>query len=164
MTIPARQAFGDPHLGDFSGPRPARGPAVFVVALALALTACSTTASAGAAECRAGLTPMTVAELLFGRNIDDRHGVTEKQWRRFLADEVTPRFPDGITVVDAAGQWRDRETDQVVRERTKLVTLIVVDDLETQAKIDAVVTAYKTRFRQQAVGVVLRPACVSFGN
>lgn len=107
---------------------------------------------------------MTVAELLFGRNIDDRHGVTEKQWRRFLADEVTPRFPDGITVVDAQGQWRDRQTSAIVSERTKLVTLVVADDAETQATIDAVVTAYKTRFEQQAVGVVLRPACVSFGD
>lgn len=135
-----------------------------ILALALALTGCSTVASAGTNDCRAGLMPMTVAELLFGRNIDDRHGVTEKQWRRFLAQEVTPRFPDGITVVDAAGQWRDRDTSEIVRERTKLVTVIVADDAETQAKIEAVVKAYKERFRQQAVGVVLRPACVSFGD
>jgi hypothetical protein len=31
-----------------------------------------------------------------------------------------------------------------------------------KGKIDAIVTAYKERFQQQSVGVVMRPACVSF--
>ena len=30
-------------------------------------------------------------------------------WDAFLADTVTPRFPDGLTVLDARGQWRDSE-------------------------------------------------------
>lgn len=33
--------------------------------------------------------------------------VSDEDWRAFLAAEVTPRFPDGLTVIDAAGQWRD---------------------------------------------------------
>jgi hypothetical protein len=33
---------------------------------------------------------------------------------------------------------------------------------DAQQKIDDIVAAYKGRFRQQAVGVIIRPACVSF--
>ena len=56
--------------------------------------------------CRAAQKPMVVIDLMFGRNIGGRLGVTEARWSRFLADEITPRFPDGLTVVDASGQWR----------------------------------------------------------
>jgi Protein of unknown function (DUF3574) len=103
---------------------------------------------------------MVVADLLFGRNIGGRLGVTEKRWSQFLAAEITPRFPDGLTVVDAAGQWRDAEKKRIVREPSKLVTIIMPAD--AQEKLDAIVAAYKRRFRQQSVGVVIRPACVSF--
>ena len=103
---------------------------------------------------------MVVADLLFGRNIGGRLGVTEKRWSQFLATEITPRFPDGLTVVDAAGQWRDAEKNRIVREPSKLVTIIMPAD--AQEKLDAIVEAYKRRFRQQSVGVVIRPACVSF--
>jgi len=34
-----------------------------------------------------------------------------------------------------------------------------VDDIE---RLNEVVAAYKTRFKQQSVGLVVRPACVSF--
>jgi len=103
-----------------------------------------------------------VADLLFGRNIGGRLGVSEADWRRFLAAEVSPRFPAGLTVVDAAGQWRDTDTNRVVREPSKIVTIVLPEREGNQANIDAVVEAYKRRFRQQAVGVVIRPACVAF--
>lgn len=105
---------------------------------------------------------MMEVELLFGRNIGGRLGVTEGRWARFLAREVTPRFPDGLTVYDTYGQWRDAKTKAVVREPSKIVRLIVVVDAQAQEKIDAVASAYKKEFRQDAVGIVMRPACVSF--
>jgi hypothetical protein len=132
--------------------------------LALGLTAALvgdvTYASAQGIECRVAQKPMVVADLLFGRNIGGRLGVTEKRWSQFLATEITPRFPDGLTVVDASGQWRDPDRKQIVRERSKLVTIIMPAD--AQDKLDAIVSVYKRRFQQQSVGVVIRPACVSF--
>ena len=130
--------------------------------LGLFLAALTTGAAAQGLECRAPAQPMMVGELLFGRNIDGRLGVTETQWRQFLAGEVTPRFPDGLTVLDAAGQWRDQKSNRVVRERSKVVMIIMPADAAAQERIDAIVAAYKRRFRQQSVGVVLRPACVAF--
>ena len=112
--------------------------------------------------CRGTQAPRVTAELLFGRNIGDRVGVSEADWSRFHAGEVTPRFPDGLTVHDAAGQWHDGERRRIVREPSKVVLLTLKDPAADQAHIDAIVEAYKRRFRQQSVGVVLRPACISF--
>jgi hypothetical protein len=55
-------------------------------------------------QCKGEQKPWMVAELLFGRG-----NVSDRNWDRFLADEVTPRFPDGLTVFDAKGQWRNPE-------------------------------------------------------
>jgi len=135
---------------------------LFRSALVVFLALHATQAAAQGIECRAAQKPMVVADLLFGRNIGGRPGVTESRWSQFLAREITPRFPDGLTVLDASGQWRDRDKNRIVREPSKLVTIIMPADAEGQEKIDAIVAAYKRQFRQQSVGVVIRPACVSF--
>jgi len=112
--------------------------------------------------CHGAQRSAAVADLLFGHNIGERRGVSEAAWRQFLAVEVTPRFPDGLTVVHATGQWRDTNTKRIVREPSSVVTVILRDRIADEAKIDAIVASYKRRFRQQAVGVVIRPACVAF--
>jgi len=101
-------------------------------------------------------------ELLFGRKIGNRIGVSQAAFARFVDREITPRFPDGLTIIDARGQWRDRKRNVVVHEPSKMVQIVVTGTAEEQAKIDAIVKAYKTRFKQQAVGVVTRSACVAF--
>src|SRR5205807_2487081 len=93
-----------------------------------------------------------------------RLGVTDAAWSRFLAREVTPRFPDGLTVLDAAGQWQDKERGLVVREPSKLVMIVTADDAPARGKIEAIVAAYKHQFSQQSVGVVSRPVCATPGN
>jgi hypothetical protein len=118
-------------------------------------------ASASVADgCNAPQQPMLENELIFGRNIGDRAGVSEGAWARFLAGEVTPRFPQGLTVINGSGQWRDRERARIVHEAVKIVIIITAAD--ARAKIDAVIAAYKRRFHQQAVGVITRPVCAAF--
>jgi hypothetical protein len=112
--------------------------------------------------CRANQKSSAVVEMLFGRKIGDRIGVSNAAWARFVDREITPRFPDGLSVVDAAGQWLDPDKKRVVREPSKIVTIVVADLEKGQGAIDAITEAYKKRFRQQAVGVIVRPACVSF--
>jgi hypothetical protein len=101
---------------------------------------------------------------MFGRNIGGELGVTEELWSDFVASEITPRFPEALTVDDAMGPWRDTVSGKVVKEPSKELQLIVPADAEQdiREKIDAIVAAYKTRFHQQAVGIVSRPACASF--
>jgi hypothetical protein len=106
--------------------------------------------------------PMIEAELLFGRNIGGRHGVTEARWDRFVAAEIAPRFPNGFTVLDGKGQWRDPQRGRPVRERSKLVILVTADDEAARDHISAIASAYKRRFRQQSVAVLTRRVCASF--
>jgi hypothetical protein len=106
--------------------------------------------------------PQQVAELMFGRKIGDRIGVSEAQWSRFVDREITPRFPDGLTVFDTKGQWRDRERNRIVREPSKLVSIVLPGKAEDEARLNEIAAAYKSRFRQQAVAIVVRGACVSF--
>lgn len=116
--------------------------------------------AASALECRGK--QMVVVELLFGRKIGGRIGVSEAAWSRFVDREIATRFPEGLTVLDAHGRWRDARRKAVIREPSKLVMIAAPDEPGTQEHIDAIVATYKRRFRQQAVGVLMRPSCVSF--
>src|SRR5260370_23338671 len=72
--------------------------------LALALTGA---ANAQLLDCLGGQRPTQVAELMFGRNIGSRIGVSEGDFGRFVDREIMSRFPNGLTVFNAPGQWRE---------------------------------------------------------
>ena len=112
--------------------------------------------------CDATLQARQLAQLLFGRNVEDRARVSEADWHDFVAREVTPRFPDGFTVVDAAGQWRDARRGSILREGSKLIEIVLPGGGDDRVKIDAIADAYKRRFEQQSVGLIIGPACVRF--
>ncbi len=78
--------------------------------------------------------PMVEARLFFGRNIGDRLGVTDKAWARFVNTDIAPRFPDGLTIQDAAGHWRDSATGRLVREPSKILTLLTGQDRRRSPK------------------------------
>ena len=65
----------------------------------------TTTSSFRALSLVGGCTRQAQARLFFGL-----HGsagmVSEREWALFLGQIVTPRFPDGLTVFEASGQWR----------------------------------------------------------
>jgi hypothetical protein len=113
-------------------------------------------------DCAPPAQSMVSADLVFGRNIGDRLGVSDAAFADFLAREITPRFPDGLTVVDARGQWRDSERSRIVREPSKLVLLTFPDDATQRERLTAIADAYKKRFRQQSVLISLRTSCVTF--
>ena len=113
-------------------------------------------------DCLGGQRPTQVAELIFGRNIGGRLGVNEADWSRFVDREITSRFPNGLTVLNAAGQWRDEATNKIVREPSKLVQIVLPGQVGDIARLNEIVAAYKTRFKQHSVVIIVRPACVSF--
>src|SRR5690242_10421816 len=59
-------------------------------------------------------------ELYFGRNIPTGGTVSESDWQKFVDEVVTPRFPDGLTVLDADGQWRGKD-GSIAREESKVI-------------------------------------------
>lgn len=101
-----------------------------------------------------------MAQLFFGRSMPDAGSVSDADFKTFLDQELTPRFPDGLTVMDGGGQWRGPE-DQLIREAAKVV-LIVLPEGGGRTELNQVRTAYKSRFRQDSVMLVTQPACVSF--
>jgi Protein of unknown function (DUF3574) len=118
-------------------------------------------AAAQQLTCPAPGKAMLRAELYFGRNIGGHLGVGDKQWQAFLRRELTPRFPDGLSVLEAQGQWRDK-SGRTVREPSKIVIVVVPDDTAARAKLDAAAAAYKKRFHQESVAVLTRPVCAEF--
>ena len=113
-------------------------------------------------ECRGGQKAQQVAELTFGRRIVGHIAVSETQWIQFIDNEITPRFPEGLTVFDASGQWRDPTTKKIVRETSKIVLIVLPGNAEDLTRLNELAEIYKRRFKQQSVGMILRPACVSF--
>ena len=130
-------------------------------ALAYSLAAI-TVANAPATACDAPQRPMQQIELMFGRNIGGHLRVGEAAWSRFLAQEITPRFPDGLTVLSAVGQWRNPAGGRVMREPSKMVVIVTADDAAVRDRIAAIVAAYKQRFHQRSVGVISRSVCAAF--
>jgi Protein of unknown function (DUF3574) len=132
-----------------------------IVLLALCIGACAPRREVEG--CAGSERERAVATLMFGRNVGAREGVSEAAWERFVDLQITPRFPDGLTVTDGAGQWRDAKNGQVVHERSKIVTLVLgEDEAKARADLDAVAAAYERQFGQQSVGVVIERSCVKF--
>jgi hypothetical protein len=103
-----------------------------------------------------------IVQLFFGQAIKGRGPVTPREWRRFVAGTVTPRFPGGFTVYDAYGQWLNPRTQAVGRERTKVIVIAAADDPVLRGRIGEVSRIYRQRFRQQSVGIVTSPGCGAF--
>jgi len=106
--------------------------------------------------------PMIDVDFYFGRDIASRAAVTDAEWEAFAAGEITPRFPDGFTILDAQGQWRNPTSGKVTREASKLVRVIAPGGGNLSARVEAISLAYRQRFHQDAVGVVTTPVCAAF--
>ncbi|MGX9963325.1 DUF3574 domain-containing protein [Roseomonas sp. F4] len=128
-----------------------------LLALPLLLAACATP------PCPPGMQAATLAEGYFGRNARGAEVVDDAAWARFMDEVVTPAFPDGLTVLDGAGQWRGR-TGMVARERSKVLVLAMpgADASTATARLAPVIAAYRGRFGQESVMVTTTGACLAF--
>jgi len=130
---------------------------------ALCLLVLILAAPARAEECPfAGQTPKLVVQLFFGQSVRGQGPVSTRAWRRFVADTVTPRLPDGFTVYDAYGQWMDRPAQVVSREQTKVIVVAADDSPRFRAAIDEIAAIYRRRFSQRSVGVLSNMGCGAF--
>lgn len=74
--------------------------------------------------------------------------VSEDAWRRFCDKHVSAAFPDGYTVLDAAGYWRSGP-DTTAKERAKVIFIIAPAD--AREKVLSVARQYQKEFAQEAV-------------
>jgi hypothetical protein len=100
----------------------------------------------------------TVADqLFFGRNIPGGGGtVSDSAWSAFLREVVTPRFPAGLTILRAEGQWREGD-GRVVREDSLVLEVLHPAGPAADADLREIAEEYKRRFRQEAVLRVTLP-------
>jgi hypothetical protein len=149
------------------------GKGIAAFALVVALTACASTTPktstpsstfSGDPAHPAATTGWVRTELYFGTGpADDANaGINEAQWREFLDTEVSSRFPDGLSVSDIYGQWRDKGAAKPERLRSKVLILLYPDKPEQRAAIEAIRAAWKARSGDDSVLRVTQPADVSF--
>lgn len=82
------------------------------------------------------------------------------EWAAFLEETVTPRFPQGLTVSAASGQWRGAD-GAIVREPTHVLQLVHPDEAAHDKAVADIVTTYKRRFEQEAVLRVKANVCIA---
>lgn len=107
--------------------------------------------------CQPPAKPMARLELIFGAE----EKVSERRFMAFLGKEVTPRFPDGLSLFSGYGQWRNGER-KIQYEVSRMLLIWYVQDAQSNAKIEAIRQAYKKRFHQQSVLRADGISCVSF--
>lgn len=91
-------------------------------------------------------------ELYFGTDKADGGKVSDEDWNKFLEREVTPRFPDGFTVLEGFGQYKD-STGKIVREASRVLILFYPNKTRktSSQKIEEIRANYKKQFQQESV-------------
>ena len=99
--------------------------------------------------------------LYFGRNRPGGGTVSDEEWRAFLDQVLTPRFPAGLTVMSAVGQWQGKSggTEQ---EQSEVVTIFHAETEAARRAVSEVTAEYKRRFQQEAVLREQMPTCARF--
>ena len=141
---------------------PVRILAVLLAAAALSACASDAGAQPAAAACADGFEEFAEYSLFFGRG--DSSGaevVSEEAWDEFLADTVTPRFPDGLTVMDGRGQWQ-LESGAVQGEGTKILYILAGAGDGERRLLDEISEEYKRRFEQETVLMTSGTTCAEF--
>jgi hypothetical protein len=101
------------------------------------------------------------SELYFGRLKPDGSVVTDAEWRAFVVEHVTPRFPDGFTVLDAVGQYRTG-AGEIKTEPTKVLLVAHSPEAGPRAAIQELRDIYRRLFQQESVLLIESPARASF--
>ena len=63
-------------------------------------------------------------ELYYGAGGGTRGAEIDLLWQQYLDEVVTPRFPEGLTVLEGVGQWRVRPGEHPRRNRSRIMILI----------------------------------------
>jgi hypothetical protein len=105
----------------------------------------------------------TRAEIVCGFNKPAVGAVTETEWQKFVDEEVTMRFPDGLTVIAGSGQWKGA-SGKVERENSRVIVIVFdgAKDRQAEGRVKEVAEAYGKRFGQEAVLVIRSKAEVEF--
>ena len=110
-----------------------------------------------------GAEPWVRAELYFGMSSADGDVFAQEEFLAFMDAEITPRFPDGLTLLSGIGQWQGDQG--IIQQRSQLLIILYPAEFgqESSALLEEIRDEYEEQFRQESV---LRadsyPVCTSF--
>lgn len=128
------------------------------VVLASLLSACATPSPP---VCAPGQQPMVNELLYFGTSKPGGGTVSAAEWQAFVDDTVTPRFPAGLSVWRARGQWRTAE-GPIVAEDSHLLNIVHGGSPTEWAAFSDIIGVYKRRYQQESVLRVSSRVCAGF--
>ena len=131
---------------------------VTAAVMAFTLSACTTTG--GEHTCNG--TTQVETRLYLGLSQPGGPNVSASAFARFLKSEVTPRLPEGYTLLDGQGFWREDRSGKTISEPSRV--LIHLHDASTKknSTLDTIAAAYKQAFHQEAVLRTDTKTCVAF--
>jgi Protein of unknown function (DUF3574) len=127
--------------------------ALILVCLAPAFAAETDAMRLTASVCRTGYAAKFYrTELYFGRSKPDGGVVSDPEWEKFLSEVVTPRFPDGFTILKGTGQYREK-SGKITTEPSQVLVFLYIKAArkESRRKIDEIRAAYVKEFNQESV-------------
>lgn len=83
---------------------------------------------------------MLRSELRFDLESPDGTGVSNQQWARFVADAILPRFPDGLTVLNA------ETVGKAGTAGARMVLIVHPNTPDATTKLGEIKAAYAQRF------------------
>jgi hypothetical protein len=97
--------------------------------------------------------PWIRSELYFGTTKDDGTAYAPEEFDAFLDTEITPRFPDGLTLLTGLGQWQGEDDEDVLQERSQLLIILYPADSarESSEKLEEIRALYEMQFNQFSV-------------
>jgi hypothetical protein len=117
----------------------------------------------GAAQCQPGAGhAMRIFNLYFGRSVASRGAITDAEWRDFRDHVVTPALPNGYTLLDGEGAWRNPRSNVTISEATKILVVAMPDTPESLSVINGIRGSWQHRFHQYVVGMTVQAGCGSF--
>lgn len=100
---------------------------------------------------RKGALAFARTELFFGTDKPDGV-VTDAEFRAFLDNQITPRFPDGLTVVKGDGQFRDAGGEIIKEASFILILLYPIESVkDSSRRIESIRRCYLLQFQQESV-------------
>jgi hypothetical protein len=90
-------------------------------------------------------------ELYFGTGRPDGTVVSDAQFAQFIDEQVTPRFPDGLTLLAGYGQYKN--SAGIINKEKSLVLILFYPPQMTDAGklIEQIRETYKALYQQESV-------------
>ncbi len=117
--------------------------------------------AAASPHCPEGAESWSRTELYFGLSRPDGTEIGAAEFERFVDREVTPRFPDGLSLLEAEGQWRGAD-GAIVEEDSRVLVLLHPGTPDVSGELEEIRDAYVQAFDQESVLRVDGASCVSF--